>query len=95
MKNNATLGVSTPKSVVFPAPITQGATMHRLLRRKEVEQTLGISRSSIYARLDPKSTQYDPTFPRPLKTSCKSVCWVEFELQSWIAARIAVRDLAA
>lgn len=92
MKNNATLGVYTPKSAVFPAPNTQGATMHRLLRRKEVEQTLGISRSSIYARLDADSPQYDPSFPKQLQLGAKTVVWLESEIQSWIAARIAARQ---
>lgn len=91
MKNNATLGVSTPKSAVFPAPITQGAIMHRLLRRKEVEQTLGISRSSIYARLDPKSTQYDPTFPRPIQLG-GAVAWVNSEIQAFIDLKISARN---
>jgi prophage regulatory protein len=70
---------------------TQGAIMHRLLRRKEVEQTLGISRSSIYARLDANSPQYDPSFPKPIKLSQQCVAWVSWEVQRWINERIAER----
>jgi len=69
----------------------QGAIAHRLLRRKQLEQLLGISRSTVYARLDPKSKQYDPDFPTPIKISASSdsVAWIEAEAQSYIAHRIA------
>ncbi|CAG1001335.1 hypothetical protein MTYP_02908 [Methylophilaceae bacterium] len=69
----------------------QGAIAHRLLRRKQIEQLLGISRSTIYARLDPKSKQYDPDFPKPIKLSASSdsVAWIEAEAQDYIAHRIA------
>lgn len=67
----------------------QGAIAHRLLRRKQVEQAIGLSRSTIYARLDPKSSHYDPTFPRPITLGSMSVAWIEAEIQSWIASRIA------
>jgi prophage regulatory protein len=67
----------------------QGATAHRLLRRKQVEQVIGLSRSTIYARLDKKSLHYDPTFPTPITLGSMSVAWVESEIQSWIASRIA------
>lgn len=67
----------------------QGAIAHRLLRRKQVEQSLGLSRSTIYARLDPKSRHYDPDFPRPIKLSATSIAFVEAEVQDYIAKRIA------
>lgn len=68
---------------------TQGAIAHRLLRRKQVEQSLGLSRSTIYARLDPKSRHYDPDFPKPIKLGSTSIAWVEAEVQDFIAHRIA------
>ena len=67
----------------------QGAIAHRLLRRKQVEQAIGLSRSTIYARLDKNSPHYDPTFPKPITLGSMSVAWVETEIQSWIASRIA------
>ena len=66
----------------------QGAIAHRLLRRKQVEQAIGLSRSTIYARLDKNSPHYDPTFPRPITLGSMSVAWVEAEIQNWIASRI-------
>jgi len=64
---------------------------YRLIRRAQVELMLGISRSTIYVRLDPKSKQYDPDFPKPIQLcpSSTSVAWVENECQEYIALRIA------
>lgn len=75
----------------------QGENPHRLLRRKQVENLLGISRSTIYARLDPKSKNYDPSFPSPIRltASTTSIAWVEAEVQDYIAHRIADSRKAA
>lgn len=67
----------------------QQATQNRLLRRTELEKLIGLSRSSIYARLDPKSSQYDASFPRPIKLGAKTVAWLAAEIDGWINARIA------
>lgn len=72
----------------------QGAIAHRLLRRKDVEIAIGLSRSTIYARLDKNSPHYDPTFPRPISLGSMSVGWIEAEIQGWIADRIAGRKPA-
>jgi prophage regulatory protein len=72
----------------------QGAIAHRLLRRKDVEIAIGLSRSTIYARLDKNSPHYDPTFPRPISLGSMSVGWIEAEIQGWIADRIADRKPA-
>lgn len=68
----------------YPAPT------HRLIRRKQLEQAIGLSRSSIYARLDKNSKHYDATFPAPVRLGPMSVAWVEAEIQAWIEKRIAV-----
>lgn len=59
-------------------------TRHALaiLRRKDVEQITGLSRSSIYAGIQ-KST-----FPAPIRLSSKSVGWVANEVQAWIQEKI-------
>jgi len=68
-----------------------------LLKRQEVERLTGLGRSAIYARMDPKHPQHDPTFPKPVplggsvdKATC--VRWVSSEVFAWIKARIAERD---
>ncbi len=80
------------KSNAINEPSTQlGVQAYRVLRRKQIEQTFGMSRSTIYARLDPKSKQYDPAFPRPIQlgvSSC-SIGWIESEVNAYIAHLIA------
>jgi prophage regulatory protein len=58
-----------------------------ILRRRQLESKIGLSRSAIYARLDPDSPQFDATFPRPVslgagKTS--PVGWYEHEIDNWL-----------
>ncbi|WP_315809341.1 helix-turn-helix transcriptional regulator [Pseudomonas sp. C9-3] len=59
---------------------------------KILVQLIGLSRSTIYDRMNPKSPRYDSTFPLPVKLSgaiCKggAVAWVEEEIAGWIRAR--------
>lgn len=64
-----------------------------ILRRRQVEQRLGLSRSTIYSKLkrDPKRPrEFDPTFPSPIKLGpgAKAVGWVESEINTWLTAQI-------
>ncbi|MYM75598.1 AlpA family phage regulatory protein [Duganella sp. FT134W] len=38
-----------------------------ILRRKQVEARTGLSRSTIYEKINKKSPRYDHTFPRPVR----------------------------
>ena len=58
-----------------------------ILRRKQLEERIGIKRSSIYDKLDPKSRHYDPTFPRRVLLGARSVGWYEHEVEAWLASR--------
>ncbi|MGZ8954446.1 MAG: helix-turn-helix transcriptional regulator [Methylovulum sp.] len=69
-------------------------THSRLIRRPEVQSLIGLSRSSIYSKLDPKSPQFDSTFPKPINLGSRSIAWVYAEIQSWIASRVADREVA-
>ncbi|WP_022851530.1 AlpA family phage regulatory protein [Limisalsivibrio acetivorans] len=53
-----------------------------LLRRKQVEAITGLSRSSIYAKME------KGTFPKSIKLSTRSVGWLESEVIEWIDQRI-------
>lgn len=57
-----------------------------ILRRKELQARLGIARSTLYAKLNPKSSSYDPTFPHPFKLGAGSriVGWLESDIDAWI-----------
>jgi len=61
----------------------------RINRLPEVKQATGQSRSTIYNKLNPKSPQYDPTFPKPIKLGARSIGWIEAEIQAWIVSRMA------
>ncbi|AXO17980.1 helix-turn-helix transcriptional regulator [Providencia vermicola] len=59
----------------------------RILRITELTKVLGISRSSIYEKLNPRSKYYDDTFPKPLKLGASSVGWLYSEIEKWVASR--------
>ena len=57
-----------------------------LLRRKQVEQLTGLSRSSIY------SAMQCGAFPKPIRLLGRSVAWTQSSVDQWIAARIAAAE---
>ena len=65
------------------------AKLRRFLRRRKVEETTGLSTSSIYDQMS------KGLFPRPIKLSENRVAWLEDEVEAWMAERIAQRDKAA
>lgn len=62
-----------------------------LLRLPEVLKRTGLSRSTIYDKLDTKSPRYDPTFPKQRNLGTGSVGWVESEINAWLASRQPVK----
>lgn len=66
---------------------TSGIT---LIRRREVERRLGVSRSTIYDKLSPASPRHDPNFPKPVSLGgCgRSIGFVEAEVDEYIAALV-------
>ncbi len=52
----------------------------RIIRRPDVENITGLSRSSIYAKMATGN------FPKPVKLGENSVGWKETDIQNWIAA---------
>ena len=62
----------------------------KVVRLPQVQLMTGLSRSSIYNRMDEGSPQYDPTFPRqfPLGLTVGSaVGWDAAEIEAWVAAQ--------
>ena len=55
----------------------------RFLRLPEVLARTGLSRSTIYVRLD------QGRFPRPVSLGARGVGWIESEVDEWMRARIA------
>lgn len=64
-----------------------------VLRMSDVRRKLGnAAPSTIYARLDPADPAHDPTFPKPIRLSARSIGWIEHEIDAWIRSRPRVED---
>ena len=74
-----------------------GTRQTKILRLRQLEARIGLRRSSIYARMSPTTTSYDPSFPRPVSLGspmCQrrsAVGWLEHEIESWLQQRSADR----
>ncbi|KAB0650388.1 AlpA family transcriptional regulator [Acinetobacter bohemicus] len=70
--------------------------IERIIRLKHVIELTGLSRSTIYDRLNPKSKRYDASFPKSIKLGTMlnvgAVGWIESEIQAWIKQRIEERS---
>ena len=61
--------------------------LSRVIRMKELSTTLGLSKSTIYDKSNPKSERYDPYFPKKIKLGLSSVGWLEEDIKSWLNNR--------
>ena len=64
----------------------------RMLRLKEVIYRTGLSRSTIYNKLQPSSPQYDPDFPEQVNIGGSAVAWIEEELEQWLMVKCKKRN---
>ncbi|MBU2489514.1 MAG: AlpA family phage regulatory protein [Proteobacteria bacterium] len=53
----------------------------RILRRRDVEELVGLKRSSLYAAIAAG------TFPRPVRLTPGAVGWRQEEIEAWIKSR--------
>jgi len=61
----------------------------RILRRPEVEHKTGLSRSTIYARMEQE------TFPKPIPLGGRLVGWLESDVNEWVEQQINSAQSAA
>jgi len=61
-------------------------TEHQIIKLPSVISMTGISRTSIYNRIE------EGAFPKQINLGERSVGWVKSEILEWIDARIAARD---
>tara|TARA_Y100001968_G_scaffold320125_1_gene352655 strand:+ start:517 stop:783 length:267 start_codon:yes stop_codon:yes gene_type:complete len=66
----------------------QRRLLMRIIRLKEVMDSTGLARSTIYKYIG------ESAFPKPVSLGDRCVGWVESEVQDWILERIELRDLA-
>lgn len=55
-----------------------------MLRVPAVVAKTGLSRATIYNKIDPESPAYDPLFPKKVKLSSRAVGWFESEVDDWL-----------
>jgi len=53
----------------------------KILRRTEVEQIVGLSRSTLYAMMA------ENTFPKPIKLGKRAIGWPDNVIANWIEQR--------
>lgn len=61
----------------------------RILRMKQLIERTRLSRATLYVLL-----ATDPTFPRKIKLTARTVGWLETEVDAWIALRANSRVAA-
>ena len=59
----------------------EAAPIQRLIRLREIQHRVGLSRSSIYRFMAER------TFPKPVHLGVRSVAWVEHEIDAWLQSR--------
>ncbi|WP_260858804.1 helix-turn-helix transcriptional regulator [Paraburkholderia sp. BCC1885] len=80
------VSVATPPNL---AGATIQASGHaRILRVKDLVKRIGISRASLYVLMK------DPTFVRKIQLTARTVGFLESEVNEWIEARAAARNIA-
>lgn len=62
----------------------------RLLRMKQMVERTNLSRATLYAL-----AQTDPTFPRKIKLTARTVGYLEQEVEEWILSRAQERCIAS
>lgn len=59
-----------------------------IVRRRGLETRLGLSRSTIYDKINPKSPRYDATFPKPIRLGGGAIGWLRHEIDEWLERQI-------
>lgn len=62
-----------------------------ILRRRDLELRVRLSRSTIYDKINPDSPRYDESFPKPIRLgNGAAVGWIEHEVDGWLRRQIEV-----
>lgn len=62
----------------------QANQLRKILRLKLMKEKTGLSVSSIYNKLNPKSKYFDPTFPKSVRLGVSSIGWFESDVDAWL-----------
>jgi prophage regulatory protein len=53
-----------------------------ILRRKQVQERIGLSRSTIYLRIA------EGTFPKPISLGARAVGWLQSDIEAWLRRQV-------
>lgn len=56
----------------------------RIIRIKKLQEIIGLSRSTIYEKMNKKSKRYDQNFPKPIKLSSSAIGWLISDIEAWL-----------
>ena len=73
------------------APLETETLQPNYVKGEDVKKMIGVSRSTVYDWINPKSPRFDNSFPKPVRLGINSIAWVDSELEDWLAKRIAAR----
>jgi prophage regulatory protein len=59
----------------------------KIIRLRELIEIIGLSRSTIYEKLNKASRRYDASFPAPIKLSNCAIGWRVCDVDTWITGR--------
>lgn len=60
------------------------SSTNKIIRLNELTSLVGLSRSTIYDKQDPKSPRFDPTFPQKISLGARAVGWYQKEVEFWL-----------
>lgn len=63
---------------------------NQIIRLAELKIITGLSRSSLYAKMDLNSSSYDEKFPRRIKLGARAVGWLKGEVDAWLDSMISM-----
>ncbi|MDH1799302.1 MULTISPECIES: helix-turn-helix transcriptional regulator [Acinetobacter] len=61
----------------------------QIIRLPKVVEICGLSRSTVYEKLNPRSRRHDPTFPKPLRLGTSAIGWLQHEIEAWLFSKKA------
>lgn len=66
----------------------------KVVRLRQLVQLVGLARSTLYDIQNPKSSRYDPTFPKKVRIGVRAVGWFRHEVNEWLTTRQSVNNKA-
>lgn len=84
LKNSSIKEIPVHSNPLSQSTLVMPTSERRIIRIKELTSLIGLSRSTIYDRLNAKSQRFDPTFPKPIKLGVAAIGWHSAAVHEWI-----------